>query len=94
MSKQKQLTQKLDKEEQDFFDSFERHDWKEIDHVEAEIKLAKTAAEIFFRKDARINIRLAKNDLTKIKQRAAHERLPYQTLIASLLHQYAKGHLA
>ncbi|MCX6958277.1 MAG: hypothetical protein NT164_07060 [Verrucomicrobiae bacterium] len=46
------------------------------------------------RQDARINIRLPKHDLTKIKQRAAHEGLPYQTLIASLLHKYAKGHLA
>lgn len=59
------------------------------------MKFAKAAAENFFRKDARINIRLPKHDLTKIKQLAAHhEGLPYQTLIASLLHKYAKGHLA
>lgn len=58
------------------------------------MSFAKAAAVNFFRKDARINIRLPKHDLTKIKQRAAHEGLPYQTLIASLLHKYAKGHLA
>ncbi|HLB34138.1 MAG TPA: hypothetical protein VJK54_07890 [Chthoniobacterales bacterium] len=94
MSKQKELDQKLDLEEQDLLDSFERHEWKEIDNIKTEIKFAKAAAENFFRKDARINIRLAQNDLTKIKQLAAHEGLPYQTLIASLLHKYAKGHLA
>ena len=91
---QKELNQKLDTEEQNLLDSFERNEWKEIDNLQDEMNFAKAAAENFFRKDARINIRLAKHDLTKIKQLAAHEGLPYQTLIASLLHKYAKGHLA
>lgn len=33
------------------------------------------------------------SDLEQIKQKAAYEGLPYQTLIASILHQYAAGHL-
>ena len=43
-------------------------------------------------KDVRINIRLTSSDLSAIKQRAAYEGLPYQTLI-SVLHKYAAGHL-
>lgn len=93
MNKQKELDPKLDQEEQDLLDSFERNEWKEINNIKAEIKHTKEAAEHYFKKDARINIRLAKNDLTRIKQLAAYEGLPYQTLIASLLHKYAKGHL-
>jgi len=45
------------------------------------------------RKDVRINIRLSSNDILNIKQIAAYEGLPYQTLIASVLHKYAAGHL-
>jgi len=41
-------------------------------------------------KEARINIRLSKTDLEQIKQKAAYEGLPYQTLIASILHKYAE----
>jgi predicted DNA binding CopG/RHH family protein len=40
------------------------------------------------RKAARINIRLAPADLDLLKARAKVEGLPYQTLIASILHKY------
>lgn len=40
------------------------------------------------RKAARINIRLAPADLDLLKDRAKAEGLPYQTLIASILHKY------
>ncbi len=33
------------------------------------------------RKDAQINIRLSSNDLIRLKQKAAFEGIPYQTLI-------------
>jgi len=44
-----------------------------------------------FRKDRRLNIRLSSKDLDAIQKRALAEGLPYQTLIASLLHKYAAG---
>jgi len=44
------------------------------------------AAERYLRKDARVNIRLSTADLEMLKRRAAEEGLPYQTLIASVLH--------
>ena len=44
-------------------------------------------------KDQRINIRLATADLREIQLRAGEEGLPYQTLIASVLHKYATGRL-
>jgi predicted DNA binding CopG/RHH family protein len=41
------------------------------------------------RKDARLNIRLSTPaDLEMLKQRAVEEGLPYQSLIASVLHKY------
>ena len=46
-----------------------------------------------FRKDRRLNIRLSSKDLEAIQKRALAEGLPYQTLIASLLHKYATGRL-
>ena len=49
--------------------------------------------EATFRKDRRLNIRLSSKDLEAIQKRALAEGLPYQTLIASLLHKYASGRL-
>jgi predicted DNA binding CopG/RHH family protein len=48
-------------------------------------------AKATFRKDRRLNIRLSSKDLEAIQKRALAEGLPYQTLIASLLHKYASG---
>jgi predicted DNA binding CopG/RHH family protein len=45
-------------------------------------------------KSARINIRLSSNDLRQLKEKAALEGMAYQTLISSILHEYACGHQA
>ncbi|EKD55325.1 MAG: hypothetical protein ACD_60C00015G0033 [uncultured bacterium] len=83
---------KLDQEEQELSDSFDRGKWESVSNVKREIALAKKAAANSLRKDTRINIRLSSNDLSRIKQKAAFEGIPYQTLIASILHKYAAGH--
>ena len=44
-------------------------------------------------KDRRLNIRLAAPVLDGIRARAAEEGLPYQTLIASVLHKFVTGRL-
>ncbi len=44
-------------------------------------------------KDRRVNIRLSSGDLQDIQARALEEGIPYQTLIASVLHKYVTGRL-
>src|SRR3990167_5507018 len=84
---------KLDAEEQELMDSIERGEWKPVDNLEEELAFAKRAAENFFRKEERVTLRLTKYDLKTLKFRAAQKGLPYQTFMASILHQYADGHL-
>lgn len=84
----------LEKEETDLLESFERGEWKSVKNLEKEMASAKKAAVHYLKKNARINIRISENDLTKIKQKAAFEGIPYQTLIASILHKYAAGHIS
>jgi predicted DNA binding CopG/RHH family protein len=45
-------------------------------------------------KDKRVNIRLSSAVLLDIQARALEEGMPYQTLIASVLHKYATGKLS
>jgi predicted DNA binding CopG/RHH family protein len=54
---------------------------------------AKIAAANYFRKEAKMNIRLTRFDAEGIRRIAAREGLPYQTLIASILHKYVTQHL-
>jgi predicted DNA binding CopG/RHH family protein len=48
---------------------------------------------LIYRKDARVNLRVCSDDLDRLKQIAAYEGIPYQTLIASILHKYSHGRL-
>lgn len=82
----------LDDEEKALLESFENGEWERIKNFEQEKKLAQNAAANYLRKDIRINIRISSSDLIRIKHKAAYERLPYQTLIASIIHKYSAGH--
>lgn len=88
--KKKQI--KLSTEEQELLNSYEKDEWKTVKNFKHEKDVAKKAAINTLRKDARVNIRLSSSDLIRIKQKAAFEGIPYQTLIASILHKYAEGH--
>jgi predicted DNA binding CopG/RHH family protein len=89
----KSYQKNLNSEEKELLASFEKDEWRTIKNVEKEKALTRKAAIRSLRKDVRINIRLSSNDISIIKQIAAYEGLPYQTLIASILHKYAAGHL-
>src|SRR5690348_627943 len=89
----KSVDSRLDKEEREALSSFEKDEWQSIKNIEKEKGLARKTATKTLRKDVRINIRLSSTDIFNIKQIAALEGLPYQTLIASVLHKYAAGHL-
>lgn len=92
MKKQAVFNAKLDEEEQALLKSVERGEWKTVDNFEEEAALAKEAAANFLRKDARVTLRISSGDLERLKQKAAYKGLPYQTFIASVLHEYAAGH--
>ncbi len=45
------------------------------------------------KKDRRVSIRLNSQDLKIIQTKALKNRLPYQTLISTVLHHFAKGNI-
>jgi predicted DNA binding CopG/RHH family protein len=53
----------------------------------------KAAARATAMKDKRVNIRLSTSDLRDIQVKALEEGIPYQTLMASILHKYVTGRL-
>ncbi len=71
---------------------FERGELKSIATKE-ELARLKAAARATALKDRRVNIRLSSGDLNDIQVKALEEGVPYQTLIASVLHKYVTGRL-
>ena len=84
---------KLDAEERELLESVEKEEWQSISDFESEAEQYQAYAKATFRKDKRINIRISERDLIKLQQKALAEGLPYQTLIASILHKYVSGRL-
>ncbi len=84
---------KLEKEEKDILDSFERGEWKSVKNVEAEIRKHQVYARNTLKKDKRVNIRISSKDLEELQSIAIEDGLPYQTLMSSILHRYVTGRL-
>lgn len=79
---------KLDKFEQDIEDNAENFvdiSKKEKNKIDKIIQKAKVKRSI--------NLRLNSRDINKLKNLAAREGLPYQTLISSILHKYVTKQL-
>ena len=83
----------LDSEEQELMESLENDGWKSTNDLDRWKTILSKAADNTLSKDQRINIRITKNDLDGIKIKAAEEGLPYQTLVASIIHKYVTGRL-
>ena len=84
---------KLDKEEKELLDSFERGEWKTVANRSEEIERHVRYARNTLAKDRRVNIRISSKVLEEIQAIAVEDGLPYQTLMASVLHRYASGRL-
>jgi predicted DNA binding CopG/RHH family protein len=59
--------------------------------ADEEIALARKASKEYLSKSKNITIRLSLGDVTIIKNKAQETGIPYQTIISSLVHQYATG---
>ena len=87
------MKNRLDNEEKEILNDYENGDYVEIPNMGEEIKKHTEYAKATFLKNKRINIRISQKDLESIQRRALEEGIPYQTLIASLIHRYISGKL-
>ena len=83
---------KLDAYELEVLKAFESGKLKSV-ATKGELEKLKAAARATATKDRRVNIRLSSIDLGDIQVKAMEEGVPYQTLIASVLHKYVAGRL-
>nr|VFJ95247.1 MAG: Predicted DNA binding protein, CopG/RHH family [Candidatus Kentron sp. LFY] len=83
----------LDEEERDFVESVERGEWTSVVDLDTEIEKHRQYARNTLRKDKRVNIRISSHDLEALQVRAVEDGIPYQTLMASVLHRFVAGRL-
>jgi len=80
----------LSKEEKKVLVDFKKGDFVGVKKIKSEKAKYQNYARLTLNKPKNINIRLSERDLQKIKSKAVRKGLPYQTLLSSLIHQYAE----
>ena len=95
MNKKKSAQKKLEKWENTLRNSIEKKPEQWMSANVSEMSEAKQIIQwnMKHRKEERINIRITTGELEGIKIVAAQEGLPYQTLIASILHKFVTKQL-
>jgi len=74
-------------------DTYEVDEWQSIENPEIDLTRYHQYARATIKKDRRVNIRISGENLEALQKRAIEEGIPYQTLIASILHKCLNGRL-
>jgi predicted DNA binding CopG/RHH family protein len=83
----------MDGDEQDILNSYDSGEWLPVENRDAEITRYRQYARATLKKDKRVNIRISQSTLDALQAKALEEGIPYQTLIAIILHKYVNGRL-
>lgn len=81
----------LDRYEADLVQAIENDEFVPVTDQKSEIDKLTSYAANALKKDKRVTIRIAQHDLDQIQKRALETGIPYQTIVTSVLHQYASG---
>jgi predicted DNA binding CopG/RHH family protein len=84
---------RLDRYEKQILSAYERGTLKSVVTSEVSLRRYREYARATLTKNRRVNIRMSTVDLADIQARATEEGIPYQTLMASVLHKFATGRL-
>ena len=87
------MKMKMNGEERDILERFERDELDSAAGAEREIEVARLAARNTFNKSRRVNLRVTERDFKLAHSRAREEGIPYQTLLSSVIHKYLTGRL-
>jgi predicted DNA binding CopG/RHH family protein len=87
------MMMKIDDDESEVLVAYDKGLLKSV-ATKTELAKLRAAARATAVKDRRVNIRLSSGDLSDIQTKAMEEGMPYQTLIASVLHKYVTGRLS
>jgi len=79
------------REDQELLDSYESGEWRPVDSLQREIKRYQEYAAAWLEENSLISLALPAKDFGKLQKKANEAGIPYQALIARLIHQYVSG---
>jgi len=85
--------QEFDIDEQELLESYDREEWQPMANLKEELQHYQAYATATIQKDRLVSIGLSPEDFVEIQQKAIEKGIPYQTLIANIVHQFVAGRL-
>lgn len=79
---------KLDKEEKRIIQQIENDEYVRIKDFDEKKDELIAATKEFLKKKKNINLRISESDMIILKRKSTQSGIPYQTLLAALIHKY------
>jgi predicted DNA binding CopG/RHH family protein len=74
--------------------SYERGEWEPVAKVREEVARYQAYAAAMLETNRQVSVTLPLTDFEKVQQKATEAGMPYQTLIADIVHRFVTGNLA
>jgi len=83
----------FEQEEQELLDSYERDEWQSVAELQERLCQYQAYAIAAFEAMGLVSVPLSQEDIKAIRAKAVAAGMSYQTLIATIVHQYLAGEL-
>jgi predicted DNA binding CopG/RHH family protein len=80
--------------EDEILASYERDEWEPVAKVREEVARYQAYAAAMLETNRQVSVTLPLTDFEKVQQKATEAGMPYQTLIADIVHRFVTGNLA
>ena len=81
-------------EENELLASYERGEWHSVDKVREEVERYQAHAAAMLETNRQVSVTLPFTDFEKVQQKASEAGMPYQALIADIVHRFVTGKMA
>jgi len=84
---------KEEAEENELLVSYERGEWQSVDKVREEVERYQAYAAAMLETNRQVSVTLPLTDFEKVQEKASEAGMPYQALIAEIVHQFVTGNM-
>jgi predicted DNA binding CopG/RHH family protein len=81
-------------EEDAVLTSYERGEWRSVAEVREEVARYQAYAAAMLETNREVSVTLPLTDFEKVQQKASEAGMPYQALIADIVHRFVTGNMA
>jgi predicted DNA binding CopG/RHH family protein len=80
-------------EDDELLASYERGEWQSVDKVREEVERYQAYAAAMLETNRQVSVTLPLTDFEKVQQKASEAGMPYQALIADIVHRFVTGNM-